>query len=191
MTSDGTWLLPEKCIAAMELYPDSIVDPAVIRETALREQSPAARNDTERFLSRSEHTMHQLRSYLTKRKYLEKVASDTLKWAERNGLVDDRRYASIYIRSHSHNSPMGNFRIRMELKKRGISDSITDELLSEREESDLYRILVKTIAEKYGHLEKEKALRRAMGYMQRRGFPFELIGRVVSEALRNPEEQSD
>lgn len=175
----------------MELYPDSIVDLAVIRETALREQPLAARSDTERFLSRSEHTMHQLRSYLVKRKYLEEVASDTLKWAERNGLVDDRRYASIYIRSHSHNSPMGDFRIRMELKKRGISNSITNELLSEREENDLYGILVKTVGEKYGHLENEKALRRAMSYLQRRGFQYDLICRVINEVQRNPEEQSD
>ncbi len=165
----------------MGLYPDIIADSAKIREVALKEQPPAARRDTERFLSRSEHTTHQLISYLIKRKYLEKVTSDTLKWAERNGLVDDRRYASIYIRSHSHRSPMGNFRIRMELKKRGISDSIMDELLSEREESDLYRILVKTIIEKYGHLEKKKALRRATGYLQRRGFQYDLIGRVVNE----------
>jgi regulatory protein len=175
----------------MGLYPDVIADSAKIREAALREQPPTARRDTERFLSKSEHTMHQLGSYLIKRKYLDKVVSDTLKWAERNGLIDDRRYASIYIRSHSHNSPMGDFRIRMELKKRGVSGSITDELLSEREESDLYRILVKTIIEKYGYLEKEKALRRATGYLQRRGFRYDLIGRVVNEALRNPEERSD
>lgn len=191
VTSAGTWLLTSKSISAMGLEPDSFVDPVEISKTAVREQTTAARSDTERFLSRSEHSAQQLRLYLAGRKYLEEVIDGTLEWAERNGLVDDRRYASIFIRSHSTTSPMGNFRIRMELKKRGIHDSITDELLSEREENELYRSLVKTVSLKYGHLKKETAIRRASAYLQRRGFRYELIGRIIEEALQYQEERED
>ena len=175
----------------MGLHPDSIVNTVEIRETAIRVQTPAARSDTERFLSRYEHTEHQLMSYLYARKYHERVIDDTLEWAERNGLVDDKRYASIYIRSHSDSSPMGNFRIRMELGKRGIPESITDGLLADRDESDLQKILVKTVKEKYGHLEKKAALRRAMGYLRRRGFRYDLIGTVVDLALTDEAGQTD
>ncbi|MCK4807799.1 MAG: RecX family transcriptional regulator, partial [Candidatus Aegiribacteria sp.] len=143
------------------------------------------------YLSFSERTLHQLRSYLIGRKYLERVVDDMLLWAERCGLVDDKRFASIYIRSHSRNSPMGNFRIRMELKKRGIPDSIIDEVLSERDEGDLYRILVKTTKNKYGYLEKQTGLRRARGYLQRRGFQYDLISRVMDEVFRDSEEHTD
>ena len=175
----------------MELEPDSIVDPAEISRTAVREQKAVARSDTERFLSRSEHSSQQLRYYLSGRKYIEEVIDGTLEWAERNGLVDDRRYASIFIRSHSSSSPMGNFRIRMELKKSGIRDSITDELLSERDENELYNILVKTVDLKYGHLSEETAHRRASAYLQRRGFQYEIIGRILKDALPHREVQED
>ncbi len=175
----------------MELHTGSIVDSGKIEETAFREQLPFARRDSERYLSLSERTLHQLMSYLIGRKYLESVAEDMLRWAERCGLVDDRRYASIFIRSHSRNSPMGNFRIRMELKKRGIPESIIDEVLSERDESDLHRTLVKTVKNKYGYLEKQTRLRRARGYLQRRGFQYDLISRVMDEAFRNEGEQTD
>ncbi len=184
-------MLPVKSITAMELHTGSIVDTVEIEETAFSEQISAARIDAEKFLSRSEHTMHQLRSYLIRRKYLERVADDLLLWAERCSLVDDRRYASVFIRSHSRNSPMGNFRIRMELRKRGIPDSITDEALSERDEVDLYRTLVKTVNNKYGYLERQTGLRRATGYLQRRGFQHDLISRVIDDAFRNSEEKSD
>jgi len=175
----------------MGLHTDSIVNTVEIRETAIRVQTPAARSDTERFLSRYEHTEHQLMSYLLARKYLKRVIDDTLEWAERNGLVDDKRYASIYIRSHSDNSPMGNFRIRMELGKRGIPESIIDGLLADREESDLQKILIRTVKQKYGHLEKKTALRRAMAYLRRRGFHYDLISTVVNLALRDKVEQTD
>ena len=113
-----------------------------------------------------------------------------LKWTCTCGLVDDRRYASIYIRSHSGNSPMGNFRIRMELKKRGISESIMDDVLAERDEHDLYQTLVKTVKKKYGHLEIQTGLRRAKGYLQRRGFQYDLIGRVLNEVFQDSEEHT-
>jgi len=173
----------------MGLHSDSDVDPAQLMEAVLRDQPPAARRDTERFLAGAEHTLQQLRAYLDKRKYHMLVIDDILHWAERTGLVDDHRYASIFIRSHSRNSPMGNFRIRMELRKRGVSDSIIDELLSLREEDDLRCILVKTVRSKYGNLERDKALRRSMSYLQRRGFQYDMIRRIVNEALADPEEQ--
>ena len=175
----------------MEVHTGSIIDTCEIEEAAFAEQLPFARSDTEKYLSFSERTMLQLRSYLIGRKYLERVADDMLIWAEHCGLVDDRRYASIFIRSHSRNSPMGNFRIRMELNKRGIPDSITDEVLSRRDEGDLYRILVKTVKNKYGYLESQTGLRRAKGYLQRRGFQYDLISRVIDEAFRNSEDQTD
>ncbi len=174
----------------MDLHAGSIVQAVEIEEAAYREQLPFARSDAERYLSFSERTAFQLRSYLARRKYLERVADDMIQWACGCGLVDDKRYASVYIRSHSENSPMGNFRIRMELKKRGISESITDNVLAERDEHDMYKTLVKTVKNKYGYLEVQTGLRRAKGYLQRRGFQYDLIGRVLDEVFRNSEEQT-
>ncbi len=175
----------------MELHTGSIVESVEIEEKAFREQLPFARSDAEKYLSFSERTALQLRSYLIGRKYLEMVADDMLQWALRCGLVDDRRYASIYVRSHSGNSPMGNFRIQMELKKRGISESITDDVLAERDEQDLYRILLETVKKRYGYLERQAGLRRAKGYLQRRGFQYDLISRVIDEVFRDSEEHTD
>ncbi len=175
----------------MELHTGAIVEPGEIDEAAFREQLPFARSDAEKYLSFSERTMLQLRSYLIGRQYLERVADEMLQWACRCGLVDDRRYASIFVRSHSDNSPMGNFRIRMELAKRGISESIMDDVLAERDEHDLHRILVKTVKNRYGCLERQKGMRRAKGYLQRRGFQYDLIDRVMDEVFRDSEEQAD
>jgi len=175
----------------MELHTGSIVETGDIEEAAFKEQLPFARSDAEKYLSFSERTALQLRSYLIGRKYLERVADEMLQWACSCSLVDDRRYASIFVRSHSENSPMGNFRIRMELAKRGISESIADDVLAERDEHDLRRILVKTVRNRYGCLERQKGLRRAKGYLQRRGFQYDLIGSVIDEVFRDSEEQTD
>ncbi len=86
---------------------------------------------------------------------------------------------------------MGNFRIGIELKKRGISSSIVDEVLARRDENELYPALVKTISDKYGYLDREKRFRRAQSYLRRRGFQHDMIGRIMDDAFQNSEDTSD
>jgi SOS response regulatory protein OraA/RecX len=68
---------------------------------------------------------------------------------------------------------------------------IMDEVLAERDERDLHQILVKTVRNRYGYLERQRGLRRAKAYLQRRGFQYDLISSIMDEVFRNSEEQTD
>lgn len=184
-------MLPQEQITRLGLETDMDVDSVMIDEIAVRKQLPAARKDTERYLVGSEHSISQLRIYLLNRNYLERVTGETVDWAERCGLVDDKRYASIYLRSHCNNSPMGSFRLRIELRHRGISDEIINNVLEERDDNDLFEVLVHTVKSRYAHLDREIAFRRGVGYMKRRGFNSDLIMRVIKEAFDNSGEFPD
>ena len=167
----------------MGLESDVKIDAAAVEEAAVSEQAPAARKDTERYLAKSEHTVSQLRKYLLERKYLEQVIEDTLEWAERSNLVDDERYASIFLRSHSGNSPMGKYRIRAELHRSGITEEIIESVLEEHDDNELSEILIRNIKNRYAHLGSDKAFRRAAGYLKRRGFNSDLIMKVIKSAF--------
>jgi regulatory protein len=167
----------------MGLESDVKIDVAAVEEVAVRKQVPAARKDTERYLAKSEHSVNQLRRYLLDKEYLEQVIDDTLEWAERSNLVNDERYASIFLRSHSSNSPMGKDRIRTELRRRGIKEGIIENLLEEHDDSALSEILIRTVKNRYAHLDSDKAFRRAAGYLRRRGFNSDLILMVIKSAF--------
>ena len=185
---EGSWMLREKSVSEFSLNPGSKADRLEIEKIAFRDQKPAARSDAERYLAGSEHTVRQLEAYLLRRRYIDDVIEEILSWAKRCGLVDDRRYATEFVRSHSEQSPMGNYRMRIELRKRGVSEQITDDILTLREESDLRESLVKKVYEKYGRLDREKGMRRAAGYLQRRGFQHDLIRGILTEVFRRKDE---
>lgn len=172
----------------MGLESDMEVDAAVIEEVAIKKQASTARKDTERYLAKSEHTASQLRKHLLKRKYHEQVIKDTLEWAERSNLVDDERYASIFLRSHSSKSPMGTFRIRAELQRKGINGGIIDSILEEHDDMELFEVLVRTVRSRYSHLDGDRAFRRAAGYLKRRGFNSDLILKVLNSVFNDPGE---
>lgn len=182
--ADGrSWLLPEKEVDRQDIRPGRPVMPTEMDRLAHREQLPRARSDAERYISAGEHTLKQLRSYLERRSYHSSVVSDICRWATETGLVNDRRYAEVFVRSHSLRSPMGNFRIRMDLRRRGVPSDVIEEVLSGRDEEHLHATLVSEIEGKYGNMEHERAFRRASGYLRRRGFSFDLVRRVLEEAL--------
>ncbi|MFO8183125.1 MAG: RecX family transcriptional regulator [Candidatus Aegiribacteria sp.] len=181
--TEGSWLLPERAVDSAGIRPGLPVLPAEMDGLARREQLPRAGSDAQRYISAGERTMKQLRSYLERRGYHSAVVSDISGWATDTGLVNDRRYAEIFVSSHSRRSPMGNFRIRMELLERGVPSNVVEEILAGRDEEELHSVLVREIEGKYGNMEHQRAFRRASGYLRRRGFSFDLVRRVLEEAL--------
>ncbi|OPL20046.1 MAG: hypothetical protein AVO35_00900 [Candidatus Aegiribacteria sp. MLS_C] len=182
------WLLRKGTSERLGLGAGSIVEVSGMDRIAIGEQLPAARSDAEKYAVRAAHTCVQLRDYLRRRGYLPDVIEEISRWAEESGLVDDRRYAEAFLLNHSDRSPMGNHRIRMELGRRGIDPSIVGELLEDRDMDGLRRIAIDEVRRRYGGLEREKALRRAAGYLSRRGFPFGTVRRILDEALGTGED---
>ncbi|MBD3276957.1 MAG: hypothetical protein GF388_01540 [Candidatus Aegiribacteria sp.] len=183
LTENGRWLLKTGTASDLRLEPGISMQEEELRLAARTDQVPAAKNDCRRYLSRFDRTESQLKSYLVKRDYLETVADSVTEWAAGNGLVDDGRFASVYIRSHSGSDPLGNFKIRRELRKRGVAPGIIDELLCERNEEDYLDVLVANVSSRYGNLQPRRAYRRASSYLARRGFNRDIIRRVLNEAL--------
>lgn len=183
-TDLGSWLLTSGAARRLALEGGAEIDAERLDEAAMKVQPPAARKDTGRYLARSEHTASQLRGYLGGRQYHPSVVDRTVEWASRLGYVDDVRFARSYVRSHrGGRSPMGVRRLRLELRKRGVSAEDAEAALVDSEDRDIEEDLVRGVRKRYGHLPDEKARRRALGYMSRRGFPYDLSRRVVNRAL--------
>jgi regulatory protein len=165
-------------------------DPADLEVLASECQTPAARRDALRYLSGAEHTMGQLSGYLAGRGYSTAVLEAVVAWAGERGFVDDGRFASVFLDSHTGHSPLGSRRIRQELRKRGVPEAAVDAVLEERDDASLFDTLVETVRRKYGRLPREAAFRRAAGFLSRRGFSAGLSFRVLAKALGDGDEGS-
>lgn len=168
----GRYIVPSSWIKGVS---DS-ADP----DELLRLQTQCAKADAGQFLSISERTTGQLKAKLTAIGYPDETAADTVHWASKQGYVDDRRFCKIFIKSKS----MGKIRLRLELLKRGAeADSVEAVLRTVADESN-FAGTVKLISHRYGSIEdREKARRRAAGWLSRRGYSGEFIHRVLQEAL--------
>ncbi len=143
-------------------------------------QLHAARTDGQAFLSYSERSTGQLREKMLSLGYPPGVAEGTVKWAAEYGFVDDTRFCALFARSKK----LGKARLRLELIKRGAEESAVEEYISRLSDNDHFTATVQLVAARYGKIQdREKALRRASGWLSRRGYSGEFIHRVLKEAL--------
>jgi regulatory protein len=103
------------------------------------------------------------------------------------GLLDDAAYAHDYVKSRINSRGYGPERIRRELIRRGVDSDLVEEALREELEGyDLLEVARSQANRRWEVLKREpdplKRRRRLAGYLQRRGFDYDVVRSVV-EAL--------
>lgn len=106
-----------------------------------------------------------------------------------NGMVDDARFATEWVRQRQHNQRKSVSVLRRELVTKGVAGHLIEEALSQVDEADQEAILDDLVTKKAGTVttvpadrrDYERHLRRIVGVAARRGFPE---GRSLTRARR-------
>lgn len=125
--------------------------------------------------------LHSRGELVTKlsRKFSRENAEYAAKKCEETGLVNDRDFAFLYADELANRKNMGLSRIKLELKRKGISAELVEEALEEIEicpEEKLKEI----IERKYiNYLSDEKGRRRTVNALLRLGYGYSDIKRAL------------
>jgi len=105
------------------------------------------------------------------------------------GGLDDREFARSWVRTRDRLMPRGEPILRQELLQKGIAKDLINEVLAERKEmaksegtasdDDLARELLRRKERTYSNLAPDVRLRRQMAMLQRRGFSYGVIKRIL------------
>lgn len=141
----------------------------------------AAERKAEDYLSRSEQCRAGLEKKLLHKQHSKKAVERALDFLEGRGLLDDMRYCSCWLRSHTSAKPQGRTRLTGELISRGISCGNAQKAVNEffetvDEEEMCLKALKKAIkAGKNG----EKLLK----FMIDSGFSYRMVTRYIKNSI--------
>jgi regulatory protein len=162
--------LPEDPVAA-----GPPADPeAVARKILLDQLTGQAR-------SRSE-----LADRLAKKNVPDDVASRLLDRFEEVGLVDDDAFARAWVASRQPGKGLARRALAQELRRKGIDDEVAREALDEidpDDEDSAARALVRKKLRTMRGLDRDKATRRLVGMLARKGYPPGMAFAVVRDEL--------
>ena len=126
----------------------------------------------------------ELLAHLKKRGVEDDVANATIYKLTENGLINDAEFATAWTQSRHNAKKLSKRIIAGELRTRGVDQSAIDEALDEIDDESEYRTAFSLAMKKYStmsRMEPEVQIRRIQSLLQRKGFGFGVIGRVIRE----------
>lgn len=125
------------------------------------------------------HSREELERKLLKKGYTQESIEPVLEKLTKQGLLDDRMFSMELIRSKSRQKPAGRVKMRAELRKRGVSETIIGELLKEYDSGELcHRAAEKKFGSLRGVTETEKKKKLEI-FLHNRGFEWQEIQVVL------------
>ncbi len=131
-------------------------------------------------------TRSELADKLAGRNVPDDVATRLLDRFEEVGLIDDAGFAREWVEQRQSGRGLARRALAQELRRKGIDDELAREVLDEidpDDEVEVARALVRAKLRSMRGLDRDKAVRRLVGMLARKGHSSSVAFRVVKEEL--------
>jgi regulatory protein len=165
----------------LDTGPDA--DPESVARTILLDQ-----------LTGRARTRSELATTMAGRGVPDEIATRLLDRFEEVGLVDDAAFAREWVEQRRSGRGLARRALAHELRRKGVDDEVVREALDEvdpDDEVEAARRLVQAKLRSARSLERDKAVRRLVGMLARKGYSSSVAYRVVSEELGADAPQED
>lgn len=129
-----------------------------------------------RYIGYKMRTEKEVRRKLAEKEFTQEMIERVMKFLCKYGYCDDRKYAQAFIRERMRLNPKGAYVLQMELRQKGISEEMIEEVLQDidmDEVQDAAKWIEKRTKGQYDLDEKEK--RKLYGFLQRKGYRWSTI----------------
>ncbi|WP_233548712.1 regulatory protein RecX [Galactobacter valiniphilus] len=190
----------ELIAAGVEVLPAEEQAQREIVELSDEEAEQLARAICLRLLTAMPRTRHELEKKLLEREVPAAAACAVLDRYEELGIIDDAAFAQAWVESRSRSKGFARGRLKQELRRKGVDGEALDNALEqidgdqerERAEELALRKLGSRTLPPFGYgtpeaAEREKILRRVVGFLARKGY----TGGMALSAARSAMERHD
>ncbi|SHK11599.1 regulatory protein [Paramaledivibacter caminithermalis DSM 15212] len=172
-------------IYKLNLEKGKLVDQNFIEKIIKTEEQKKAKDYAIKILSYRPRSQKEIKDKLEQKGYENQVVNRTLAWLREYKLIDDKEFAKEYIKSKGEK--YGGSRIKIELIRKGVEEEIIDSVLNDKlNDEKEYEIALEQAKKKmkaYKGDEREAVYRKLGYYLQRRGFSYDIISKILRELL--------
>ncbi len=161
-----------------ELFVGNELDDSTIDKIRLSNEYATAYNTAMKYIASSLRTEKEVRDRL--KNYPEEIVSETVRKLIERKYLDDEYYAKCFVNTYGESK--GVLRLRYELKRKGVDDGITEELLSQTDDYE------KAERECEKHRRKCADRNKALRHLLARGFGYDTAKSAVNKYYSGEED---
>ena len=156
-----------------------------IEKVLLEEEHAKAKDQALRYLGYRQRSEKEIRDKLNKIGFSEDIIGNTILYLKEYNLVDDLEFAKSFAKDKINLNGFGPQRIKHELYRKGISSDIIQKVLEEDKDEEYLRALElgKKKLPSYKNDDRNAKYRKLGGYLQRKGYSYECVSKVLKELV--------
>ena len=144
-----------------------------------------------RLLAYRARSARELQQRLAQKGHNPEVIEHVIADLQEKGYQSDEDFARQFVQEKWVGSGWGPGRVQQELRRKGISNDLVDQLVEEvYGQIDLVETVLPLVEKRWAALQElpeNTRRRRLTGYLQRRGYEWETIGKIMSMLGRSIE----
>ena len=148
------------------------------------DQLQKAKDAAYRYLSYRARSVAEVRDKLTEKDFAAEVVAEVIADLQHQQLLDDREFARRWVEARLQRAH-GARKLAQDLRHKGVAASVVDEVLAEYstalESGERAAELLSKQAWRYQGLAPDKAKRRMLGFLARRGCDLEMARAAVEQ----------
>lgn len=152
--------------------------------------SARAYNQALIYLTPRARSILEVRRNLDRKGFSPEVIDKTISKLISLGLLNDREFATLFVESRERFHPRSRFALGYELKQKGVSNLIIEEVLADVDERDAALRAVKAKTNRWENLDVSTLKKKVMALLRNRGFSYE-ISMATYLAISNNKEEKD
>lgn len=191
---DGHYAFSLARIVAAWLQVGQELDDDKITHLQREDERETAYQKAVNLLTYRPHSEVEISNNLMKHNCTEETIQYVIERLNNSDLLDDTRFARLWIENRSEMRPRGRRALEYELKQRGISENTIAQTLENLDEQTLAYRFAQKITRKLIDYEWKDFRRKMYNSLARRGFNYEIISLVTQQAwdeLQNPNLDND
>jgi regulatory protein len=177
---DGEYAFSLARIVAAWLQVGQTLDEKKIAELQAEDSYERAMQQAMLFLSYRARSEQEIRQNLGKHEIPDVVIEETLERLRRNGFANDKQFAETWVENRSTFRPRGSRALALELRQKGIDDTIIESVLEGIDEEALAYEAGQKKARKLRVQEWSDFRKKVSDFLARRGFSYSVIAPIVS-----------
>ena len=131
------------------------------------------------FLSYRPRSSAEVATYLKKRQVPAETIDTVIDRLQRAGLLDDDAFARYWVENREQFRPRGARALRSELRRKGVPPTAVEKALEGIDEAESAYRAAGSRVRRLSHLDYQAFRRRLGGFLQRRGFAYDVVRETV------------
>ena len=136
------------------------------------------------FLTFRPRSRSEMERYLQGKGWPNEIIQDILAQLENAGWLDDASFSRFWVDSREDFRPRSRRALRVELRRKGVGDQVIEQALQGVDERESAYKAAWERAQKLSRFDRQTFRRRLGGFLQRRGFGYEVVKDTVERLWR-------